>query len=221
MKQVCVVWLGIMLVAALGYSQSSSAPPSQDAATPAGHGSIFVKLSKALDSSKLKEGDAIEVEITSGFKLPDGILVPQGSKLTGHVVAAKARSRGDSDSQLTLAFDRLNTTNGKQLSVKGDVQAVFPPAEEPTGPNMATAGTSQGGSGAGSSPTAAGVGLTNSKSGSNMSAEGHVESTMSPQSMGVQGIGNLQLDNGVISSKGKNVKLNGGVRLVVRADFFG
>jgi len=221
MKRLCVVWFGIMLVTALGYGQSSSAAPAQDASKATGHGSIFVKLSKTLDSSKLKEGDAIEVETTGGFRLPDGTLVPKGSKLSGHVVAAKARSKGDSDSQLTLAFDKLNAANGKQLSVKGGVQAVFPPAEEPMGPNMATAGTSQGGSGAGSSPTAAGVGLTNTKSGSNASAEGQAQSTMTPQSVGVQGIDNLQLDNGVISSKGKNVKLNGGVRLVVRADFLG
>ena len=50
--------------------------------------------------------------------------------MTGHVTAAKARSKGDSDSHLTVAFDKLNVTNGKQLSVKGTVQAVFPPAEE-------------------------------------------------------------------------------------------
>ena len=48
----------------------------------------------------------------------------------GHVTAAKARSKGDPESQLTLAFDKLNVANGKQLSVKGAVQAVFPPPDE-------------------------------------------------------------------------------------------
>ena len=89
-----------------------------------------MKVTKTLDSSKLKEGDAVEVETAGSFKLPDGTLVPKGSKLTGHVTAAKARSKGDSDSELTVTFDKLNITSGKQLSIKGAVQAVFPPAEE-------------------------------------------------------------------------------------------
>jgi len=217
--------MSILLVAAVSFGQTSNTP--QDAAKALGHGSIFVKVSKTLDSSKLKDGDTFEVETTGGFKLPDGTVVPKGSKLSGHVVASKARSKGDPDSQLTLTFDKLNAANGKQMPVKGDVQAVFPPAEEPTGPNMSTAGTSLGGSaGGGGSPGSApmnpgGIGITNAKSGSNMGAEGHGELTMTPQATGVRGMDNLQLDNGVLTSKGKNVKLNGGVRLVVRAEFLG
>lgn len=217
MYRVSFGFMSILLVAAASYGQTSNAP--QGTAKAIGHGSIFVKVSKTLDSSKLKEGDTFDVETTGGFKLPDGTVVPKGSKLSGHVVAAKARSKGDADSQLTLVFDKLNAANGKQLPVKGDVQAVFPPAEEPMGPNMSTAGTSQGGSGAGSAP--ASVGITNGKSGSNMGAEGHGEPTMTPQATGVQGMDNVQLDNGVLTSKGKNVKLNGGVRLIVRAEFLG
>jgi hypothetical protein len=223
MSRIGFGFICIVLVAAVSFGQTSTAP--QEAVKAVGHGSIFVKVSKTLDSSKLKEGDTFDVETTGGFKLPDGTVVPKGSRLSGHVVAAKARSKGDSESQLTLVFDKLNAANGKQMPVKGDVQAVFPPAEEPTGPNMATAGTSQGGSaGGGGSPASApmnpgGVGITNGKSGSNMGAGGHGEPMMTPQSMGVQGMDNLQLDNGVLTSKGKNVKLNGGVRLVVRAEF--
>ena len=42
-------------------------------------------------------------------KLPDGTLVPKGSKLKGHRHCFKsARSKGDTDSQLTVAFDKLN-----------------------------------------------------------------------------------------------------------------
>jgi hypothetical protein len=38
---------------------------------------------------------------------------------------------------------------------------------------------------------------------------------------GVQGMDNLQLNNGVLTSKGKNVKLGDGVRMVVHVDIFG
>jgi hypothetical protein len=44
---------------------------------------------------------------------------------------------------------------------------------------------------------------------------------MTPQSSGMHGIRNLRLDNGVLSSKRKSVKLGGGVRMIVRVDVLG
>ena len=110
------------------------------------HGAFPVKVTDSLDSSKLKQDDSIEVETAGSFKLPDGTLVPKGSKMMGRVIEAKARSKGDPDSELTLAFNKLNIQGGKVLALKGMVQAVYPPGEEPTGPNMSTTGTSAGGS---------------------------------------------------------------------------
>jgi|GEM_PF-6188071 len=192
--------------------------PSAAQAPALGHGSFPARVVKTLDSSKLKEGDTIELETAGTFKLADGTLVPKGSKMVAHVSAAKARSKGDPDSELTLAFDKLNISGGKQLSLKGEVQAVYPPAEEPMGPNMATAGTSQGGSGAGGS--SAGVGITNANNGSDMESSGG-QYAMDMKFTGVQGVHDLTLDNGTLKSKGKNVKLGGGVRMIVRADILG
>jgi hypothetical protein len=222
MKRICMVVVSAVLAAAFCYGQGSTS-----AAAPAavGHGAFPVKVTKTLDSSKLKEGDAVEVETAGSFKLPDGTLVPKGSKLTGHVTAAKARSKGDPDSQLTVTFDKLNITSGKLLSIKGMVQAVFPPQEEQS-PNMSTMGTSQGGSmrgsivgGGGVSP--GGTGITNTKTGSDTESSSKPEPVADPKSVGVQGIDNLQLNDGVLTSKGKNVKLGNGVRMIVRADILG
>ncbi len=213
-----VVLLVLLLSSTLLFSQASA--PAQ-AGAAVGHGSFPAKVSKTLDSSKLKDGEAFEVETAGSFKLPDGTLVPKGSKITGHVTAAKARSKGDSDSELTLTFEKLNISGGKQLAIKGEVQAVYPPADEPMGPNMADAGTSAGGSARGSTVggggiNSGGVGLTNTSGGSNASSS--PQAVMDMKFNGVQGIHDLSLENGVLSSKGKNVKLGGGVRLVVRAE---
>jgi len=219
MNRFAIGFVGFLLAASLCFGQAAAAPATVAAAV--GHGAFPVKTTKTLDSSKLKQGDVIEVETSGSFKLPDGTVVPKGSKLEGRVVSSKARSKGDPDSELTLAFDRLNIQGGKQLALKGAVQAVYPPADEPMGPNMSTAGTSAGGSGAGASPTAAGVGLTNTKNGSNMESSSTAQSVIDVKATGVQGIDNLQLDNGVLTSKGKNVKLSGGVRMIVHVDIFG
>jgi hypothetical protein len=215
MNRMGIVVLGTVFAASFCYGQGSTS-----AAAPAAvsHGVLFTKVDKTLDSSKLKEGDAIEVEMASAIKLQDGTLVPKGSKLTGHVTAAKARSKGDPDSQLTLTFDRLNITSGKQLSIKGKVQAVFPPKEQAE-PQMAGKASGAGGGGYGSNATVGTV--TDDKSGSNLESSIKPEPTADPKSVGVQGIDNLQLDNGVLTSKGKNVKLGDGVRMIVRADILG
>jgi hypothetical protein len=189
--------------------------PAPTATKAVGHGAFPVKLTKSLDSSKLKEGDTVEVETVGSFKLPDGTLVPKGSKLAGHVVASKARSKGDPDSQLTVVFDKLNVANGKQLSIKGTVQAVFPPYEEPA-PLMA--GKASGAGGGGSVEAPVGI-MTDTKTGSNMASNSKPEPATNPKSVGVQGIHDLELgQDGVLTSKGKHVKLDSGVRMIVRVD---
>jgi hypothetical protein len=227
MNRMGIVVLGVMLAAALLCpAQVSTSAPAQAVPAAVGHGAFPVKVVKTLDSSKLKDGDTVEVETAGGFKLADGTLVPKGSKLTGHVTSAKARSKGDPESQLTVTFDKLNIANGKQLSIKGTVQAVFPaPDQEMDASIRGAATTAAGGSAGGVGPAGgamASVGVvTDTKSGSNMGSDSHAQSALTPQSVGVHGIDNLQLDNGVLTSKGKNVKLGGGVRLVVHVDIFG
>src|SRR4029077_18254744 len=113
----------VLFAASLCFAQAApQASPQAAIPNAIGHGAFPVKVTKTLDSSKLKDGDAVELETSGSFKLPDGTLVPKGSKLYGHVVATKARSKGDTESQLTIAFDKLNVANGKQFSVKGVVQ---------------------------------------------------------------------------------------------------
>jgi len=222
MKRLMVGFLGVLLAASLCLGQAAA----PDASATIGHGAFPVKVTKTLDSSKLKDGDVIELETAGSFKLPNGMLISKGSKMSGHVVSAKARSKGDPESQLTLAFDKLSVGGGESLALKGTVQAVFPPAEEPTGPNMATAGTSQGGSmggggGVGGGLTGVspgGIGITNAKNGSETQSSSTPQIAIDPKSTGVQGMHDLQLENGVLTSKGKNVKLGTGVRILANVE---
>src|ERR1019366_8370355 len=128
--------LVVLLEALMCFGQTATPP---QAATPKaiGHGAFPVKVTKTLDSSKLKEGDAVEVETAGSFKLADGTLVSQGTKLTGHVATSKARAKGDAESELTVVFDKLNLANGKQLLVKGSIQAVFSAPPDDTNPAVA------------------------------------------------------------------------------------
>ena len=208
----------ILLLVVWCYGQDSIPASTQAGSQNAtahvtGHGAFPVKVTKTLDSSKLKDGDSVEVETAGGFKLPDGTLIPKGSKLAGHVTGAKARSKGDAQSELAISFEKLNLPNGKQLSVKGVVQAAFPPAEEIDPGVVNGPVTMAHGATPGYVPTG------DIKSGSNMEASGKPQATMDPKSVGVQGIHELELrDGGVLTSKGKQVKLNSGVRMIVHVD---
>lgn len=220
MNRSLVLVVAILALSSWSFAQapvSDSTRQSADANVqhPVGHGAFPVKLIKSLDSSKLKEGDAVEVETAASFKLPDGTLVPKGSKLEGRVTMAKARSKGDQGSELTMTFDKLNVANGKQLAVKGTVQAVFPAAEE-AAPLMA--GKASGAAGGGYSGPTVGT-VTDPKSGSNMASDSKPEPAADPKSTGVHGIHDLELgQDGALFSGGKHVKLDSGVRLIVRVD---
>jgi hypothetical protein len=213
MNRTGIIVLGMLLTALLGYGQDSTSAPSQRLPVAIGHGAFPVNVIKTLDSSKLKEGDAVEVETAGSFKLPDGTLVPKGSKLTGQVTVAKARSKGDSDSQLTVTFNKLNIANGKQLSIKGMVQAVFPPPDE-ADPGVAGGQAISHAAGLGAPPS-------DSKMGVSTESSSMSQPSMDSKSVGVQGIHGLELKDGVLTSKGKNVKLGDGVRMIVHVDIFG
>ncbi len=215
----------VVLFAISSAFAQAAAQASPQAAIPnaIGHGAFPVKVTKTLDSSKLKDGDAVELETSGGFKLPDGTLVLKGSKLYGHVVTTKARSKGDPESQLAIAFDKLSVANGKQLSVRGVVQAVFPPADE-VDPGIPGSSAHQGGNGAGL--TAGSVPPPEYKPTTDIKIGTNTESTQSqtaadPKSVGVHGFDNLRLNDGVLTSNGKNVKLGSGVRIIVHVDILG
>ena len=216
MARITSVVLLVLFAASLCLAQAAP-QTSPQAITPSaiGHGSFPVKVTKTLDSSKLKEGDAVELETSGSFKLPDGTLVPKGSKIFGLVTAAKARSKGDSQSQLIVSFDQLNVANGKQLAIKGTVQAVFPPADEPD-PGVPGSSSHQGGPGTVPAPDYKPT--TDIKTGIATETTSRVPPASDPKSTGVHGFDSLQLEDGVLSSKGKNVKLGNGVQLIVRVD---
>ena len=68
---------------------------------------IVTRLGTSLDSKKKKSGDEVELRTTTSVRLPDETTVPSGAKIFGHVTDAKARSKGDSESSLGIAFDKI------------------------------------------------------------------------------------------------------------------
>jgi hypothetical protein len=222
MNRTSLLLIAVLVAASLSFGPVPTFAQIQAAAQNAiGHGAFPAKLIKTWDSSKLKEGEGVEAETTGSFKLPDGTLVPKGSKLTGHVIMAKAHSKGDLQSELIVVFDKLKIVNGQQLSIKGTVQAVFPPPDEPD-PGMPANSSVQKGNGGATMPTPGYQPTTDIKIGSAGGNTAKSEAASDPKSIGVQGISGIELGaEGALLSTGKQVKLGSGVRMIVHVDIFG
>jgi hypothetical protein len=186
-------------------------------------GTFPTVLVKSIDSKKLKDGDTVVCQTTAILHARSGMVVPNGSKVIGHVTQAKARSKGDSDSSLAFAFDKIQMPNGTDIPFKGTLQAVAPSLGGNSGPDTgaAGAGTLPSGHGADMStmppPTSGSVAGPNS--GIHPLDGGGSHPLLTAQSTGVLGIKNLQMDkDSVLTSSQKEVKLDSGTQMLIRAE---
>jgi hypothetical protein len=85
---------------------------------------INAELDKSLDSKKAKVGDAVSARTTETVKEDGKLLLPKGTKLTGRVTRASARSKGDNDSTLAVQFDRAELKSGQEVAVQLNVRAL-------------------------------------------------------------------------------------------------
>lgn len=175
-----------------------------------------VELTKSLDSKKLKEGDTVTGRIAADLHMKDGTEIPRGSKVTGHVTEAKARSKGDSQSALGIIFDKISLPDGKNIAIKGEIQAVAPNPNAGTQdaggvnyPGMMAGNDSRGASAGTMAPAAPGP-PTSQQTGRPL---------LNGQSKGVIGIHNLELgENSVLISSGKNVSLASGTQMMLQVE---
>jgi hypothetical protein len=160
-------------------------------------------LDGTLDSKKRNAGDEVTVSISAPIELSDGRVLPRGAKVTGHVTESKARAKGDSESSLTVMFEKVAMPGGKVMDIKGYVHAVAP------NPNLDQSG---GGVDYGTSMNRS---LQHSGGGESSSTATPI---LNAQSAGVEGIKDLALnDDGVLTSPGKAVKLEHGSQIMLRA----
>jgi hypothetical protein len=169
-------------------------------------------LTKPLDSKKMKEGDVVTGRITAELHMRSGETIPRDSKLTGHVTKAEARSKGDPQSALGIVFDKITLPDGKDMAIKGVLQAIGPSqtaggppdASQSIGPGMMAGHEGQG------------TGTTPPPTGGMSQTTRTSAPVLNGQSKGVIAIKNLELgDNSVLLSSGKEIRLDSGTQLIV------
>jgi len=145
-----VVFFGLGQIASAAQppnqATTQTAPSSEAAPATSGkaHGAMPAELTKSLDSKKLKDGDPVAARITAELRMRSGETIPRDSKLIGHVTEAKARSKGDPQAALGIVFDKITTPSGKDMAIKGVIQAVGPSLTSGGPPNSSSPGIGPG-----------------------------------------------------------------------------
>ncbi len=220
MKQIAVSMMVVFMAVSLcaqAAAPTDSSPNSSDSNI---RGPVPTTLVKSLDSKKLKEGDIVVCQTTAALHAPNGVLIPSGAKVIGHVTQAEARSKGNANSTLAITFDKVEVAKGKEYAMKGTVQALGPTLGE-SGPST---GPATPGSLSGAGASSAGSGSTTEAPTSSMQIAGPVSGTpvLIPSSKGVMGLKNLTLgENGLITSPNKEVKLDNGIQVLILSEISG
>jgi len=156
-------------------------------------------LAASLDSKKKKAGEEVVVKTIGDMHLPDGTVIPRGTKVIGHVTEAKARSGGDPESALGIVFDKVELKD-KTLAITAVIRAVGPPHETQGGGGVDYGSLNQA--------------VQHTSAGTNWGAT----QGLNGDSVGVQGIKGLELSSdGVLKSGDKAVKLDNGSQIILKA----
>lgn len=231
--------------AAAGGSQTPG-PNANLATTPFQSGNIiYAELAKSVDSKKAKVGDEVQARATQAALSQGRVVVPKGAKIIGHITQVTQRS-GDQRSQIAFNFDHAVLKDGTQIPLSVSVQAVgggtnAVSAFDPSSANMGSRGpsssgmpgrptASEAGPGYGASSgsmggmgsTSAGAGAAPGVGGASTTDSGPAAVHLNAGSKGVVGLSGLSMSSSpqgtVITSDKKNVKLDSGIELVLRAN---
>lgn len=130
---------------------------------------VMGELEKKLDSKNAKPGDPVVVTTTEQATTANGVVIPKGSRIVGHVTDVQPRSKTNENARLTLQFDQAQLKDGQTLPIKTVLESVAPaevtvhptdtlnaqPQQPTGGPAGSTGGNNGGttGSRAGAAPS--------------------------------------------------------------------
>jgi hypothetical protein len=205
MKRILFASLALVLFEGIFLAQSTPAR----AATKITPGTIIpAELTKTLDVKKVKAGDKIEAKTSVDLLSGGEVIIPKGSKISGHISDVKARSKDSKDSMVGIVFDQLSTKDGGELAIQAAIQAIGRPAESDNGSATPVAGGPIG---------SAGASLPSGGSGQSSGGSG---GSLNPNSQGVVGMRGLSLSTSrqasVINASNENIHLESGTQLILR-----
>jgi len=217
---------------------AQTAPPAAAPAngTPAkiSPGSVLpVVLSKTVDAKKAHTGDQVLGKIPQDLSANGKVVIPQDTKVIGHVAEVKSSDHDSKDSKLGIVFDKMSLKDGSEIPLMAEIQALRAP-DQPNAAgyeNAAPAPAQAPQESAGAANQNSGMGNANNtpppSSESNQTAGLPAGSSNQPNppltgaSQGVIGMKGYSLTQGtaqdsVITSPEHNVKLESGTQILLK-----
>lgn len=147
------------------HSRRGSADAHGSAAGYAQMRPVKGELQSRLDSKSARVGEPVVLRTTEKTKTADGVVIPKGTRLVGHITEVQAHAKGHQQSSLGLAFDRAELKNGQSFAIRSVIESIGPSAAQLEAQSMqnedAFAGPAGGGmAGGGAIGGGAGVGRT-------------------------------------------------------------
>ncbi|MGB6194580.1 MAG: hypothetical protein WBF42_19105 [Terracidiphilus sp.] len=121
--------LVIVILSAAGFPLLAQQPPSRPVADSV-LSLVDGELMNSLDSKTAKAGDRVLLKTKSTVRAADGTDIPRGSKLIGHVIAAKPSSAADENAQVALRFDQIELKSGQTLPMYSEIKALSPSVDD-------------------------------------------------------------------------------------------
>jgi hypothetical protein len=88
---------------------------------------LQIELTSTIRAKKARVGDAVKARTVTALILPNQIVVPEGSKLIGHVCAANPESSDAKTAAIGIVFDEVQAKKGKDLRLNLSIQAGMMP----------------------------------------------------------------------------------------------
>jgi hypothetical protein len=119
------------------HDNSAEASSMDTAAGSADMRQVTGQLEGKLDSKTAKAGDEVVLKTSQKIKTADGMIIPKGSRLIGHVTEAQAHSKQQAESHMGLEFDRLELRSGRSMAIRSIIESVSPSPSAVAGASMA------------------------------------------------------------------------------------
>jgi len=141
--------LSVLVVMAMGAGLAAQTPAALSAGTK-----VEAKLQSQLDARRAHVGDPVTAVTTAAVKDHGKLVLPKGSRLSGHVTSVVAADSPQSSSEVGILFDQATAADGKAMPVHLDVASVtqaaaaadaMPAMPAEMSPPMPAAGAAGGG----------------------------------------------------------------------------
>jgi hypothetical protein len=93
---------------------------------------VHAELMGKLDSKSAKVGDPVELKTQEALKTLDGMEIPKGSRILGHVTLVEAHGKGCENAQVAVELDRAELKGGQSLAIRSAIISVTPPPDPST-----------------------------------------------------------------------------------------